>query len=178
MLFPVSRKLSLSVLAVTLAVLCVPASAQYKWRDKNGAVQYSDMPPPQGTPEKDVLQQPSSAPRKAAAPTLPASSAAPASGATVSATPLKGGEPELEAKRKKMEADQAAKTKADAKAEDDKQAAARAENCTRAKAYQRTLDEGTRISRTDAKGEREILDDKGRAEENRRVKNIITSDCK
>ncbi len=176
MFFPVSRKLSLSVLAVTLAVLSLPASAQYKWRDKNGAVQYSDMPPPQGTPEKDVLQQPAAAARKPV--TAAVQATAPASGVTVSAAPLKGGEPELEAKRKKMEADQAAKTKADAKAEDDKQAAARAENCTRAKAYQRTLDEGTRISRTDAKGEREILDDKGRAEEGRRVKNIITSDCK
>ena len=172
----VSRSSILCVLAISLAVLSCPASAQYKWRDKNGAIQYSDMPPPQGTPDKDVLQQPASAARKPAAAAVPA--AAPASGVTVSAAPIKGGEPELEAKRKKMESEQAAKTKAEAKAEDDKQAAARAENCTRAKAYQRTLDEGTRISRTDAKGERDILDDKGRAEENRRVKNIITSDCK
>ena len=165
------------VLAITIAALSTPASAQYKWRDKNGAVQYSDMPPPQGTPRKDVLQQPASAARKAAAAAaVPA--AAPASGVTVSAAPLKSGEPELEARRKKLESDQAAKTKAETKAEDDKQAAARAENCTRAKAYQRTLDEGTRISRTDAKGEREILDDKGCVEENKRVKNIITSDCK
>ena len=162
------------VFALVLSVISVPASAQYKWRDKAGVVQYSDMPPPQGTPEKDVLAQPAGAARKNA-PTAPAvSAAAPASGVTVSAPPAKGVEPELEAKRKKAEQEQAAKTKA----EGDKQAAAKADNCVRAKAYQKTLDDGIRVARTDAKGEREILDDKGRAEESRRVKNIIGSDCK
>jgi hypothetical protein len=40
------------------------------------------------------------------------------------------------------------------------------------------LDDGVRITRTDAKGEREVLDDKARAEEVRRTKNVIVSDCK
>jgi Domain of unknown function (DUF4124) len=166
-----TRNPLLCVLTIAIAVLSLPAAAQYKWRDKAGVVQYSDMPPPAGTPEKDVLQQPSSASRKTSA---PAAAATPASGVTVSAAPLKGGEPELEAKLRKAEQEKAAKTKA----EDDKQAAARAENCTRAKAYQRTLDDGVRITRTDAKGEREVLDDKARAEEVRRTKNVIVSDCK
>ena len=161
----------LCVLAVAAATFSLPAAAQYKWRDKAGVVQYSDMPPPVGTPDKDVLQQPAAASKKNAA---PAPIATPASGVTVSATPIKGGEPELEAKLRKAEQEKAAKTKA----EDDKQAAARAENCTRAKAYQRTLDDGVRVTRTDAKGEREVLDDKARAEEVRRTKTVITSDCK
>ena len=167
----------LCVLAVAVSVLSVPAAAQYKWRDKAGVVQYSDMPPPVGTADKDVLQQPATALKKNAAASLAATSTAvatAASGVTVSAAPIKGGEPELEAKLRKAEQDKAAK----GKAEDDKQAAARAENCTRAKAYQRTLDEGVRITRTDAKGEREFLDDKARAEEARRTKNVISSDCK
>ena len=166
------------VFAVTLFVLSLPASAQYKWRDKAGVVQYSDMPPPLGTPEKDVLAQPAAAARKNAPPAQATSAlnsaASPASGVTVSAAPPKSGEPELEAKRKKVEQEEAAK----AKAEGDKQTAAKADNCMRAKAYQKTLDDGIRVARTDAKGEREILDDKGRAEESRRVKNIIGSDCK
>ena len=164
------------VFAAALCVLSLPASAQYKWRDKAGVVQYSDMPPPLGTPEKDVLAQPAAAVRKSApaASTASAAAPAPAPGVTVSAPPPKSGEPELESKRKKAEQEQAAK----AKAEGDKQAAAKAENCVRAKAYQKTLDDGLRVSRTDGKGEREILDDKGRAEESRRVKNIIGSDCK
>jgi Domain of unknown function (DUF4124) len=161
----------LCVLTIAIAVLSLPAAAQYKWRDKAGVVQYSDMPPPLGTPDKDVLQQPAAASKRN---TTPTPTAAPASGVTVSAAPLKGGEPELEAKLRKAEQEKAAKTKA----EDDKQAALRAENCTRAKAYQRTLDDGIRITRTDAKGEREFLDDKARAEEARRAKSVITSDCK
>ncbi len=164
-------------LLIALSVVSLPASAQYKWRDKAGVVQYSDLPPPLGTPEKDVLQQPPSASRKNPTPSaadLAASGAVPAPGVTVSAAPLKGGEPELEAKRRKVELDQLAKTKAEA----DKQAVARADNCSRAKAYQRTLDEGMRITRTDAKGEREVLDDNARAEESRRTKTIISSDCK
>ena len=63
-------------------------------------------------------------------------------------------------------------------AEEDKTAATRADNCARAKAYARTLDEGMRLSRTNAKGEREIIDDGNRAEEVKRAKSVIASDCK
>ena len=160
------------VLALLGSLLGGNAAAQWKWRDKAGVVQYSDLPPPTGTADKDVMQRPStSQQRKAAA----AAAAAASSGASAAlpAAP-KGVEPELEAKRRKAEQEQAAKTKAD----DDKAAATRVDNCTRAKAYARTLDEGMRISRSNAKGEREILDDSGRAEEVKRAKSVIASDCK
>lgn len=160
------------VLALLGSLLGGNAAAQWKWRDKAGVVQYSDLPPPTGTADKDVMQRPStSQQRKAAA----AAAAAASSGASAAlpAAP-KGVEPELEAKRRKAEQEQAAKTKAD----DDKAAATRVDNCTRAKAYARTLDEGMRISRTNSKGEREILDDRGRAEEVKRAKSVIASDCK
>ena len=162
----------LLVLALLGSLLGGNAAAQWKWRDKAGVVQYSDLPPPTGTADKDVMQRPStSQQRKAAA----AAAAAASSGASAAlpAAP-KGVEPELEAKRRKAEQEQAAKTKAD----DDKAATTRADNCTRAKAYARTLDEGMRISRSNAKGEREILDDSGRAEEVKRAKSVIASDCK
>ena len=38
--------------------------------------------------------------------------------------------------------------------------------------------QGIRIVRFNAKGEREYLDDKGRAEEAQRARNVIASDCK
>ena len=79
-----------------------------------------------------------------------------------------------EAKKKKAEADQAAKVKA----EETKIAAAKAENCDRAKTQMRTLDSGVRIGRVNAKGEREILDDKQRADETKRTRDIIAADCK
>lgn len=166
----------LLVLALLGSLLSGNAAAQWKWRDKAGVVQYSDLPPPVGTADKDVMQRPTtSQQRRAAAAAVPASGASGASAALDAASALpKGVEPELEAKRRKVEQEQAAKTKAQA----DKVDASRAENCTRAKAYARTLDDGMRISRTNAKGEREILDDSGRAEEVKRAKSVIASDCK
>jgi hypothetical protein len=155
------------VSALVGATLAMPAAAQWKWRSKTGQIQYSDTPPPAGTADQDILQRPNGNGQRRVV-TAPAASA-PSSAASNARV-----DPELEAKRKKNEQDEAAKKKA----EDDKLAAQRAENCARAKSYQRTLDEGMRIARTNEKGEREILDDKQRAEESRRARDVINSECK
>lgn len=159
---------------LVLALVATGAMAQWKWKDANGRVQYSDLPPPAGVAEKDILQRPAAARRVVAAPVpAEAASAAPAAAGTV---PV-GGKPqetELDVKRKQAEAAEAAKRKA----EEQKVAAARAENCTRARGQQKLLDDGVRIARTGPTGEREILDDAQRAQESRRVREIIASDCK
>lgn len=158
-------RLSVVVLTALLgAALTGPVAAQWKWRDKGGQTQYSDLPPPPGTAEQDILQRPQASQRRTPVAAPPAS---------VASAP-KLVEPELEAKRRKAEQDEAAKRKA----EEEKHAAVRAENCARAKSYQRTLDDGIRIVRTNAQGEREILDDKQRADEAKRTREIIASDCK
>ena len=55
------------VLATLLGLtFAMPASAQWKWRDKNGQTQYSDLAPPAGTPDHDILQRPGTGPRHAA----------------------------------------------------------------------------------------------------------------
>ncbi len=168
-----------STLIASAALLTSPTSAvagmQWKWKDATGAVQYSDRPPPAGTPDKDILTRPAAARATLAAtkPLLEAASAAtPAS--TASKPDTKAVDSELEAKRKKAEDEK----KAAQKAEEDKAAKNRADNCQRAKSYQRTLNDGVRISRTTANGEREILDDKGRADEQRQVEDIIRNNCK
>lgn len=156
--------------AVLGALLAVPAQAQWKWRDKNGQTQYSDLPPPPGIAETDILQRPNANQRLA-----PAAAAAASSGASGAPTLApKGSDPELEAKRRKAEQDVAAKKKA----EDEKVAIAKADNCLRAKAQLRTLDSGERIARTNDKGEREIMDDTARASEAKRTRDIISADCK
>lgn len=154
------------VLGTTLAL---PADAQWKWRDGNGRVQYSDLPPPPTVADKDVLQRPNEAPRRVAAP-----AAAAASAASAPVLAVKAVEPELEAKRRKAEEEKAAKDKA----EEQRIAAAKADNCARARSQLRTLDDGIRIARTTAKGEREFLDDQARAQERQRTLDIIASDCK
>ena len=165
----------LAVLAASLVAL--PAEAQWKWRDKGGHVQYSDLPPPPGTPEGDILARPSASTRRstptsvAPAPTFPR----PRRRRPRRPRPRAAADPELEAKRKKAEADVAAKNKA----EQERYAAAKADNCSRARAQMTTLKSGIRLAQTNAKtGEREFLDDKQRADEVRRTEEVIATDCK
>ncbi len=161
-------------------LLCGPALAQWKWRDANGRVQYSDLPPPAGVGEPQILQRPHAA--AAAATAAAARNAASASGVAPASSPAassalpagKSVEPELEAKRRAAEQEKAAAKKA----EDDKQAAARAQNCARAQGHLRAIDDGMRLSRVAPSGEREILDDKARGDEAARTKAIIAADCR
>jgi hypothetical protein len=57
-------------------------------------------------------------------------------------------------------------------------AAAKADNCARAKFSKATVDSGLRLSRVNSKGEREIMDDAARAAEAKRLQEIIAADCK
>ena len=83
-------------------------------------------------------------------------------------------EPALEAKLRKEAEAKAAQQKA----EEARIASARADNCLRARGQLKMLDDGVRIAKTNEKGEREILDDKGRSDETTRIRAIIASDCK
>lgn len=171
--------------AVTAAALFAfglsqPAAAQWKWKDKTGRVQYSDLPPPPNVGDADILQRPSGAsarkPPPFAANSAQAAAAAMAASAAASGAEggaAKGTDPELEAKRKKAAEEEGAKRRA----EEEKLKAAKAENCQRAKANLRALDDGIRMARVNEKGEREILDDKARAEEAKRTRDVIASDC-
>jgi hypothetical protein len=162
------------------------ASAQWQWLDKDGRKVFSDRPPPQDVPEKNILKQP---PGRASSrvPTAPApatAGAAPAAdqpAAVAAATPkpaasapkLSNVDKELEEKKKKADEAEAAKQKA----EEQKQAKARADNCNRAKTAKNTIDSGVRVGRVNAKGEQEILDDAARASEAKRLQGIINTDC-
>jgi hypothetical protein len=158
---------SCALLLALGAAVSLPAAAQWKWRDASGRTQYSDLPPPASTPEANILQRP--APSALARP-------APAASAPASAPPLalKPGDPELEAKRKQAEDEEARKKKV----EENRVAATQAENCARARGQLAALEQGQRIVRYNAKGEKEYLDDKSRADETQRVRGVIAADCK
>ena len=163
------------VLAALLGTtLAVPASAQWKWRDKNG-VQYSDLPPPPGVAEADILQRPAAASRKGITPVAAAPAASAASG-TQGLAP-RTVDSELEAKRKKTEEEANTKKKAEEKAEETRVAAAKADNCTRAQTQLRTLDSGVRLAQMNEKGERIVMDDTARASETKRARDMITQNC-
>ena len=160
--------------AAVLVLVSLPAEAQWKWKDTSGRIQYSDLPPPAGTPDQDILSRPT-APRRSGtiAPAASAASAASAPALASSALVPKGVDPELEAKRKKAEGDVAAKNKSDL----ERVAAAKADNCNRAQTQLRDFESGLRVIRTNEKGEREYLDDKQRAEETKHAKDVIAADC-
>jgi hypothetical protein len=68
---------------------------------------------------------------------------------------------------------------AKAKAEEQRIAASGPKTAARARSHLPTLESGQRIARTNDKGEREVLDDKGRADEPRRAREVIAnSDCR
>ena len=160
-------------LLAALLVAALPAHAQWQWRDKSGQVTISDLPPPRDVPDKDILKRPEPA-RKAVAPPAVAASSAPAA-ASAAAVPVRpAGDKELEAKKRLAEQEQQAKARAD----EQKLAAQRADNCRRARAYLSDLQSGQRIARTNDKGEREVLDDKARSDELRRANEVIKTDCK
>jgi hypothetical protein len=157
---------SLLLVGLALALASNAAQAQWKWRDKNGQITASDLPPPRDIPEKDVIQRPDPNARPAPPP-------APAASAAVG-TAKPAPETELDRRRKAAEQEQAAKVKA----EDERVAAQRRDNCTRARSHLATLDSGQRMVRVNEKGEREIIDDRGRADEARRAREVIASDCR
>ena len=63
------------------------------------------------------------------------------------------------------------------KAEGEKIAKAKAENCTRARAAKAAFDAGKPITQANAQGEKIFLDGPARAAEAKRIDEIVASDC-
>ena len=83
----------LAVLAASLIAL--PAAAQWKWRDKAGHTQYSDLPPPPGTAEGDILGRPGPATRRSTPASVAPAAAAGSGVANAPASAPRAGDPEL-----------------------------------------------------------------------------------
>ena len=170
-------KMLKNLFALGLLCVCTLAAAQWQWLDKDGRKVFSDRAPPPDILEKNILKRPGGkvAPPAAATESAnadPAAAAVPALAA--SAAKGTGIDKELEAKKKAAADAEVAKRKA----EEEKIVKAKIENCARAKQAKAGLDSGIRISRINAAGEREVLDDAARAEESKRIQAIMASDCK
>lgn len=171
------------IVAIAATSFSTPADAQWRWRDASGRVTVSDRPPPKEIPEKDILSRPASANLRrppaaaeaaSAAASGPATAAAAAASGVLAASAPGGLQAEVEARRKRTEQEQAAR----AKAEEERLAAQRGENCRRARAHVAALESGQRMARVNERGEREVLDDRGRADELRAARAVIASDCR
>ena len=176
------------LIALTIAA---PAHAQWKWRDASGRLQHSDLPPPPQVAEKDILQRPgASAAAKASAP-IAATPASPARGAAMnpaaaaSAAPAAGPKPAKASTKTALDTDVEQRRRAEAqdrlarkKADDERLAGQREDNCVRAREAVATLSSGQRVARVNTKGEREFLSDTQRAEETRRAQAVVTENCR
>jgi type IV secretory pathway VirB10-like protein len=159
--------------AALLALVCtlpLAAAAQWQWLDKDGRKVFSDKAPPPEIAPNRILKAPGGRMPAAAETPAPATAAA----APVAAAKPAGTDKALEDKRKQMAAAEAEQKKA----EETRLAAARAENCSRARVAKANYDSGMRIARVNDKGEREIMDDSQRASELKMLNDVVSRDCK
>jgi type IV secretory pathway VirB10-like protein len=159
-------------LLVGLLLSCSAAAmAQWQWIDGTGRKVFSDTPPPASIPDKSILKKPGSGLAPMQVNAEPTSAAAPTAAPAAAQAPAR--DTELEARKKQAEQAEEAKRKADM----ERQAKARADSCERARKAKSTMESGVRLATTNAKGEREIMDDKAKAAETQRMEAIIRSDC-
>jgi hypothetical protein len=141
------------------------AHAQYKWIDKDGKTRYGDTPP------AGVKATKMGAPASGEAPSAVPSSATAAKDAKKG--PLTPAEQEQEYRRRQ----EATKKEQEKSAKASQAEAEKVDNCNRAREYQRTLELGQRVMRTDAKGERYYMDDAQMAQELVKVKQTVQQVC-
>jgi len=141
--------------AVMLLLSGLSHAEIYKWKDKDGSIRYSDIPPPSNIKNEPMLGN------KIPKASAPASSSSKDATSSNSAAPNSGDE----AATKRAKDAEALK-----KAEETKQAELkfRQESCAAAKRNHAMYNLGGRIATTDAQGERRFLGDeeiaKGKAE--------------
>ena len=159
----------LLVLGSMLFYTAVAFAQLYRWVDGDGRVHYSSTPPPAGVKSR-TLAAPASAP---VSPATNGEGAPDAAAKDAAKGPLTPAEQEQAFRKRQLEAQKAAE-KAEAER---KESAAQADNCNRAREYLRTLESGQRVSRTNAQGEREYIDDAARARETESARQAVTDWC-
>lgn len=157
--------LSRNLLGALLLLAASAAHAQYVWIGPNGTRQYSDRPPPPGTPASKIIKSPGrAAPEPQAAPTDDAASATP------DAT-----KPPTLAERETAFRERS-KARAEQEQKDQEQATRQrrlAEHCAAARETQAQLDSGIRIAMIGPDGEKTYMSDAEKAERNERVRRAL-----
>jgi hypothetical protein len=147
-------------------LVSAPAGAQtYKWTDADGRVHYSDQPPPANAKKQGTVKPPS-------APTTSATPSTSEKGETA-AKPKTYVEQEADFKKRQVET---AEREAEEKKKAD-EAAEKKQNCEQARLALKNLQLGGRISRTNAQGEREYMNDAQMTQEIERGKQAVNSWC-
>lgn len=154
--------------ALALLALTPSAQAQWKWRDADGRVQYSDRPPPPNVADKDILQKPSASSRPMSSPPAGAAVSASAAASAASAPARAASEA---SSRDKIERERKA-------AEEKQRNEAMAENCRNAQNRMRVLESGVRLRSGTQTGESQPMTEQMRQDEVRQMQAVITANCK
>jgi len=182
-------------LAASLAFACCSAAhAQWVWRDATGNTTFSDSPPPPDIKPSDILRRPFQAGGSDS--TSRSGGSGSSSGSSYSASngtgdvssgqpaPPSDAPPPKPAAKSWAEQDadfrrrQVEREKAEQKqAEDEARAKEKADQCEQARGYLQMLQEGTRIMRPDAEGNRNFMDDDQRAAEQQKAQDNISKNC-
>ena len=183
-MFASCNVLRITVVAAILAagLTSTPSQAQWAWKDNNGRVVYSDRPPPTDIKAANITRQPST---QTSANPAPASGplddgaksgdakASDAKTAPAANAPKTFAEREMEFRKRQQERADSEKKASDEQAK----SSAKTAECDRARGYMKSLEDGVRVTRTDAAGNREFLNDEQRAAETERTRKIIQSTC-
>lgn len=166
-------------IAVLLATATVAAQV-YKWVDKDGKVQYSDIPPPadaKGAAPKKLDTRVSSSPLD-----LPPATGKAATDAKIGKDgkpAVKDGPKTLADKAKDFDKRRVDDAEAAKKlAETERVAKANKARCTEATSFLRDIESGRPMAGSDEKGERVILDEAGRNAQMERARTAMTESCK
>jgi hypothetical protein len=166
------------------------AFAQYQWRDPNGRMVYSDMPPPASVPPSAVLRAParqtsagapggsgataSASPAPGLRAAASGTAAAVAPGTVTAATPARSAaEQEMDFRKRRLEREQAERKASEAQAATQRAAAV----CSDARTQVRTLESGLRMARVNERGEREVVDEASRAAQLEAARRAIREHC-
>ncbi len=154
-------------------LLTADVLAQWAWKDDNGRLMFSDRPPPPTVKAEQIVRQPgggSSQPSLRSGDELPRDAA---KGDASKAGQKTLAEREMEYRKRQTERAESEKKSA----EQQQLAQRRQQECDRSRGYLRSLEDGVRIARTDAQGNREFLDDNQRNAEITRTREMIARDC-
>ena len=161
-----------SLFAALALVSGVAYAQQYKWVDKNGKTQYGDAPPAgvKAIPLKGPATPPAPPP---AAKKDDKGGDASKDAKSAKKGPLTPAEQEAEFRKRQIEAAKAS----DESAKKQQEVSSKKESCETARDTLRTLESGSRISRTNASGERFFIDDNQRAAETAKAQKSVADFC-
>jgi hypothetical protein len=171
--------------AVFAMAASVAVAGQYQWRDAQGRMVYSDLPPPASVPAARVVKAPAAALSATSASPSSSSGAAPAAAASLgspgatgtsrAATPAAQSIADRDLAFRKRQADLAEAEKKAQEAAGRKLELAKA--CSDAQGDIRSMQSGQRISRIAANGEREFVSDRERAERLEVARKSVREHC-